>query len=334
MTSFIGPVMPFITYFLAVVLIAYFRGFWAAALTVGVAVLLVDRYMLVPGSAILFAFGRSVSEGVAGFAIASLAVALLLDLQHRTLLRARAAERIQTKIARDLQEANQALIRVNRDLELFTYSAGHDLREPLRTIALMAQMLRRDSSKEAGGLDPTQHIITASERMEKLLRDITAYVGTKRVEDALAPAVDARRVVDEVLESLSVLMQESGARVDCGDLPRVAMHDHRLAQVFQNLISNAIKYRGEAAPVIRIEAEREGDFVMFSISDNGIGIDPKYGEKIFGVFHRLHPASQYPGSGMGLAICEKIVEQYGGRIWLEESRPGAGSTFRFTVLAA
>jgi light-regulated signal transduction histidine kinase (bacteriophytochrome) len=134
-----------------------------------------------------------------------------------------------------------------------------------------------------------------------------------------------------VVESLRGPIEEAGATVIAGELPMVAMHKGRLAQVFQNLVSNAIKYRGTEAPRVHIAAEERDGWCIFSVADNGIGIAREFAEQIFGLFKRLHHQDEYPGSGIGLAICQRIVEQYGGRIWLEQSAPGRGSTFCFAI---
>jgi light-regulated signal transduction histidine kinase (bacteriophytochrome) len=167
--------------------------------------------------------------------------------------------------------------------------------------------------------------------MENLLRDLLEYAHTSRIEKTTAP-VEPSETVNEVLAALSVAINESGARVSTvTPLPQVRIHPTHLRQLFQNLISNAIRYRrpGEA-PVVEIGARREKEGVVFSISDNGIGIDKSHRKRIFGLFQRLHTADQYPGTGLGLALCKRIVELYNGRIWVE-SELGKGSTFYFIV---
>jgi light-regulated signal transduction histidine kinase (bacteriophytochrome) len=138
-------------------------------------------------------------------------------------------------------------------------------------------------------------------------------------------------VLAAVLENLKVPLQQTGAAVTQTALPVVAMHEGRLAQVFQNLIGNALKYRGPEAPRVHISASLRDGWCVLSVADNGIGIDPKFADSIFGLFKRLHTRDQYPGSGIGLSICQRIVERYGGRIWLDRSVPGEGSTFCFSV---
>jgi len=233
----------------------------------------------------------------------------------------------------ELKRSNEELRRANRDLEVFAYSASHDLQEPLRTIAISAQLIERGQTEKSLGDDATflANIRTSAGRMRALIQDLLAYTRATKYEEGQSPAVNSAQVLTEVLDSLRVLIEESGASVTSGELPDVAMHGSRLAQVFQNLIGNAIKYRGNAAPVINITAVTRDGWCVFSVVDNGMGIELEYAERIFGLFKRLHGRDEYPGSGIGLAICQRVVEQYGGRIWLERSVLGGGSTFCFSV---
>ena len=166
-------------------------------------------------------------------------------------------------------------------------------------------------------------------RMQVLIQDLLAFsrIGRQGKERG---EVDCNAAVESALKNLQAAIQESSARVECQSLPTVLAEASLLSQLFQNLIGNAIKFRASEPPVIRITAEHESHEWMFSVSDNGIGIAPDYAETIFAIFKRLHTRAEYPGSGIGLAICKKIVEQHGGRIWLE-SKSGSGSTFKFTV---
>jgi len=233
----------------------------------------------------------------------------------------------------ELKRSNEELRRANQDLEVFAYSASHDLQEPLRTIALSAQIIERNYGKQLDEKDAVflANILTASRRMGVLIQDLLAYARAAKSEEGPAPRVDSAAVVSRVLESMTASIEEAGAIVTADDLPAVAMHEGRLTQLFQNLISNAIKYRDKEAPRVHIAARSGDGCWIFSVTDNGIGIEPQYAEQIFGLFKRLHGREEYPGSGIGLAICQRVVEQYGGRIWLEESVPGRGSTFCFSV---
>ncbi|HEX4808296.1 MAG TPA: PAS domain S-box protein [Bryobacteraceae bacterium] len=235
-------------------------------------------------------------------------------------------------VQNELKRSNEELRRANQDLETFAYSASHDLQEPLRTVALAAQLLERRYIGQLQG-DAQQFlstIVQGVQRMENLIRDILAYATATKHAEGLPPSVDSGRVLAAVLENLKGLTEQAGATVSSGDLPVVSVHENRLAQLFQNLIGNALKYRGKEAPRVHISAIERDGWSVFSVVDNGIGIERKFADLIFGLFKRLHNRAEYPGSGIGLAICQRIVEQYGGRIWLEHSIPGEGSTFCFT----
>ena len=233
----------------------------------------------------------------------------------------------------ELKRSNEDLKRANRDLEVFAYSASHDLQEPIRTIAISAQLIDRTWGRQLQGEDAMflDNILAASRRMGDLTEDVLTYMRAGKSEEGPTENVDAGRVLSGVVDAFRGQIQGTGASVTAGPLPSVAMHESRLGQVFQNLIGNALKYRGKAPPRIQVAAhEREG-WHVFSISDNGIGIEPHLTDQIFGLFKRLHGRDEYPGSGVGLAICQRIVEQYQGKIWLETSVPGQGSTFCFSV---
>ncbi len=250
-----------------------------------------------------------------------------------------------SKIARDITEqlrtrealhqANKRLAQSNADLEYFAYSASHDLQEPLRMVSAYSAMLRR---KFADKLDEKAneylgYLTEGSARMERLLRDLRAFTHVSANEGGPATEVDANAVLRETLVNLRVAIEESRAEVISGPLPTVRLQEFQLEQLFQNIIGNAIHYRSGAPPRINIEAEPDGDVWKFSIQDNGIGIAAEYTETIFGMFKRLHTVAAYSGSGMGLAICQRIVERSGGSIWVE-SQLGRGSTFFFTLPAA
>ncbi|HYL75601.1 MAG TPA: ATP-binding protein [Bryobacteraceae bacterium] len=233
---------------------------------------------------------------------------------------------------RNLQAANEALQRANTDLEQFAYSASHDLQEPLRTVAVYSQLLERHLK---GLLDEEaesfiSYTVAAAKRMEVLVQDLLSYVKAATGVEPEAPPVNATRVLKETLVNLQAAVEQSGATVSSSDLPVVRVPAVHMRQLFQNLIGNAIKYRGAAAPRIEVSARRLGLQWEFAVADNGIGIDPKYATQVFGIFKRLHSSASYTGTGIGLAICQKIVERHGGRIWVE-SELGRGSIFRFTI---
>jgi PAS domain S-box-containing protein len=239
-------------------------------------------------------------------------------------------ERAQAELARTVED----LKRSNGDLEQFAYSASHDLQEPLRMVSIYSQMLQKkfESKLGASGAEYLGYILTGSKRMEQLLTDLRLFIQASAMRNDAAQEVDAGEALRRALVNLTAAIEGSGASIAHGVLPCVRMHEFQLEQLFQNLIGNAIRYRSEESPQITISAERSGREWRFSVRDNGIGIDPQYKDHIFGMFKRLHSEANYPGTGMGLAICKRIVERAGGRIWVE-SQLGRGSTFLFTVPA-
>jgi PAS domain S-box-containing protein len=240
-------------------------------------------------------------------------------------LEQRVAERTQ-----ELLRSNEALRQSNDDLNQFAYAASHDLQEPLRMVALYSQMLQR---KYVGKLDGNadqyiSYIVGGARRMEMLLKDLLTYSQTGSSAEGPAETVDFTDVIRKVLLNLQASVEQSGALITWDTIPAVHAHEIRLVQLLQNLVGNAIKYRGEDAPRIHIAALwREREWVL-SVKDNGIGIAPEYAQQIFKIFKRLH-GQDYPGTGIGLAICQRIVETYGGRIWVESE--GKGSCFFFTL---
>jgi len=233
----------------------------------------------------------------------------------------------------EIKRSNEELRRANQDLEVFAYSASHDLQEPLRTIGISAQLLERNWAQRLNGEEAMfmGNILTASHRMNVLIEDLLAYMRATKYEAGPPPTVDSAAVLADVLTSLQGLISEERATVTAAELPALVIHESRLAQVFQNLISNAIKYKSKESPRVQITAAERDGWCVFSVVDNGIGIEAQYAEQIFGLFKRLHGRDHYPGSGIGLALCQRVVEQYGGRIWLERSTPGEGSTFCFAL---
>jgi two-component system, chemotaxis family, sensor kinase Cph1 len=238
--------------------------------------------------------------------------------------------------AEALALANRELRRANEDLNQFAYSASHDLREPLRMISLYSQLLKRKygSQLDEQANQYINYAASGAQRLGSLLRDLLEYGNAIGAGSAASSEqVDMDEALQSAISNLQVAMQESGAVVTRGDLPVISWRNSHAIQVFQNLVGNAVKYRHpERPPHIEIAAERHANSWHFSVSDNGIGVDTRYHERIFGIFKRLHAAHEYEGTGIGLAICQKVVERNGGRIWLE-SEPDRGSTFYFTVPA-
>jgi signal transduction histidine kinase len=248
----------------------------------------------------------------------------------RRALREKHERMLRHQVEEDLARKVDELARSNADLEQFAYVASHDLQEPLRMVTAYTQLL---GERYRGKLDETadKFIGYASEgaqRMQVLIQDLLAFSRVGRKETC--ESVDCNTVMKEVIQTLTSAIQESGAVVTCADLPAVWADRTQMAQVFQNLIGNAIKFRGTAPPVVSVQAEKARQHWLFTVSDNGIGIAPEYAENIFVVFQRLHARTEYPGNGIGLAICKKIVERCGGKIWVE-SQAGQGSTFKFTM---
>ena len=234
-----------------------------------------------------------------------------------------------------LQKLNSELKRANEDLNQFAYSASHDLQEPLRMVAIYSQMLATEFGGRLGerGDLYIRYAVQGAKQMQMLVRDILAYTRAGDVSDQKITPVAVGLALGTVLVNLDTAIQETGAEIEAGDLPEVMVHEVHLVQLLQNLVGNALKYRGREKPKVRISAELEGDRWRISVQDNGIGIAPEYAEQVFGIFKRLHSAAEYPGTGVGLAICQKIVERYGGRIGVE-SVEGAGSVFWFTLPGA
>jgi PAS domain S-box-containing protein len=223
------------------------------------------------------------------------------------------------------------LARSNRDLEQFAYVSSHDLKEPLRMVTIYVQMLEREYGNQLDD-KARQYIRFAAEgatRMNRLIGDLLQY-SRLDIESKNKGVVDTNAVVQEVLTLLAPHIREANLEVDIAELPNVRANRTQITQLFQNLISNAIKFRRSEAPYIRISATRQGTFYQFIVEDNGIGIRPEYQHKIFVIFQRLHGRDKYPGTGIGLAICKKIVEGLGGKISIQ-SEEGQGSSFVFTI---
>ena len=223
------------------------------------------------------------------------------------------------------------LERSNRDLEQFAYVASHDLQEPLRAVSGCAQVLEQNyaSKLDSEADELITHIVDGASRMRTLINDLLKYSRVGSHGLALEP-IDSARVVRDALSNLGVALSESGAAVDVGDLPVVLADAVQFTQLFQNLLSNALKYRATEAPRIAVSARALDDDWLFSVKDNGIGIEPAYFQRIFVLFQRLHSRTDYAGTGIGLALCKRIVERHAGKIWVESSL-GHGAEFFFTL---
>jgi two-component system, sensor histidine kinase and response regulator len=234
---------------------------------------------------------------------------------------------------RQLLERSQELARSNAELERMAYVASHDLQEPLRMVASYVQLLER---RYKGRLDAEadefiSFAVEGAKRMQTLIEDLLTISRVDTKARALQP-VDCNDVAAMALAALRVAIEESGAQVHCGELPVVLGDPGQLAQLFQNLVANAIKFCRERPPQVDISAQREGRYWRIAVRDNGIGIAPEHGIRIFEMFQRLHAGHEYPGTGIGLAICKKIVERHGGAIAVAPW-PQGGSVFTFTLAA-
>jgi len=231
----------------------------------------------------------------------------------------------------ELLRTNEELAHSNAELKDFAHVVSHDLKGPLYTIDGFAKLLAR---RYKGKMDTKadefiQCIVDGIQRMQELIKDLLEYSQIGMKAKSIGP-IDCSLVVEKAISNLRAAIEENKALVTYDGLPAIIADPSQMTSLFQNLIDNAIKFRGDGTPAIHISAKRKGDEWIFSVQDNGIGIDPMDSEGIFGMFQRLHGSADYPGTGIGLATCKKIVESHGGRIWVE-SEPGKGSTFFFTI---
>jgi len=234
---------------------------------------------------------------------------------------------------RELARRTLELERSNGELERFAYVASHDLQEPLRAVASHVQILEQDYR---GRLDEEadeciRRAVEGAKRMHDLINDYLAYSRVRSGSEPLRPTSSVK-ALDSALKHLSQSIRESSASVTSDELPEVLADEVQLVQLFQNLVGNAVKFHGDEPPRVHVSAARAANTWLFSVRDNGIGIDPEHSGRIFSLFKRLHTQERYPGTGIGLAICKKIIDRHGGRIWVE-SMPGMGATFRFTLPA-
>ncbi|MGN9840835.1 sensor histidine kinase [Nonomuraea sp. H19] len=232
-------------------------------------------------------------------------------------------------------EQTEELRRSNSELEQFAYVASHDLQEPLRKVASFTQMLeqRYGPQLDERARQYIHYAVDGAKRMQLLINDLLDFSRVGRVTGERT-VIDSDEALNSALENLSATIEDTGTTVTRDELPKVKGNRLQLTQLFQNLIENAMKFRSEEPPRVHIGVRRSGDKWEFTCSDNGIGIEPKYADRIFLIFQRLHPRDVYPGTGIGLALCRKIVEYHGGQLWLDRGAEGQGSTFRWTLPAA
>ena len=230
-----------------------------------------------------------------------------------------------------LSRYSEDLARSNSDLQQFAYVASHDLQEPLRMVSSYTQLLARryQGQLDADADEFIGYAVDGATRMQTLINDLLDYSRLGAPEKSFE-AVDCNGLLDQIVADLRPNIEESRAEISYSNLPTLNADRSQVAQVFRNLIGNAMKFRGEEPPRIRVSAGRLGAEWLFSVSDNGIGIEPEYADRVFVIFQRLVTREQYPGTGIGLAICKRIVENHGGRIWFE-SQPGKGTNFFFLI---
>ena len=331
----LGSQFDYLTYFPAVTMSALYGGLRAGIVSTLLSCLLSLLFLRPAGGGDLPL--RFTGISILVFLASGGLVSLIVENMHRARAQAAAAEaRAAAALEREraaatLRQTVDELQRSNRELEQFAYVASHDLQEPLRMVLVFLGRLGesckdRLSDKEALYLASARG---GAERMRVLIHDLLAYsrVGAQAREAAPVALQDA---LDQALENLAEAIREAGAQVTQDPLPIVQGNRPQLTQILQNLLGNAIKFRAADPAAIHVSARHQGSQWLCSVEDNGIGLDPRFGERIFELFQRLHTGDQHPGTGIGLAICRKIVECHGGSIWVE-SRPGRGSTFFFTL---
>jgi len=277
--------------------------------------------------------GEGIRRGLDGYVVKSSAGYLALAATVRE-----AVERAERRVAAtgpaeggDLAERAAALVRSNAELQQFSYAISHDLQEPLHLISRYAQLV---AERYGGKLDLDAqrylaHVMTSAARMQAMINDVLEYARVATRGRDFQP-VSSEGLVVEAVANLRLTIDESDADVTWHDLPTVVVDPGQMVQLFQNLIGNAVKFRGRERPRVQVSAVETDDAWVFAVLDNGIGIAEEALERIFGMFQRLHTAEEFPGTGIGLAICKRIVERHGGQIWAT-SKPGEGSTFYFTL---
>ncbi|MDD4888610.1 MAG: ATP-binding protein [Phycisphaerae bacterium] len=339
-----GTLPTYITFYPAVMLVAILAGVGPGLLATLFSALWVAYWVIEPRDS--FAIPHLVDQiGMALFSLVGIFMSLGAESLRRSWRRTAAYEReriirqgeqavakIREQAEEELRRMVAELERSNRDLEQFAYVASHDLQEPLRQVKGFAQLLsdRYGPSLDEKATEYLRFIADGTARMSSLVSDLLSYsrVGA---QERKRTAVDMNGAIEGAMANLQAAVADANATVTHDDLPRVTGDSTQMSQLFQNLVGNAIKFRRDGVPPrIHVAAQADGHECTFRVSDNGIGIDPAHFDRVFLIFQRLHGRGQFPGTGIGLAICKKIVEQHGGRIWVESS-PGQGSTFCFSL---
>jgi light-regulated signal transduction histidine kinase (bacteriophytochrome) len=321
-----GGKAPLVFFTIAVALSAAYDGLWVGVFSTLVSVVLAG--LLFEQSIFLLALSQS---SLLLFAALGVTISAIIQLLHRANANV-AAARTQLELAnKQLSQRTEALARSNEELQRFAYAVSHDLQAPLRNIGtLTALLLRRNNTMlDQQSKDCAEMIVGGVHRMESMIKGLLDYSAATTDMHRWA-ASNSNAVLEQVVHDLRYLIDAQNAVISCDALPTIQANEARLAQVFFNIIANAIKYRSNRKPEIHIAATDNGTEWVFKVTDNGIGIDMRYADEIFGLFKRVHSSDEYEGNGIGLALCKAIIERHGGRIWVESER-GKGSTFSFTI---
>ena len=311
---------------IAVALSAAYGGLWPGLFTTLLSVFMAG--FLFQNSTFLLALSQS---GLILFALLGGTISAIIHLLHRANADVVAARTQLERANKQLSQRTNALSRSNEELKQFAYALSHDLQGPLRNVGTLTALLVRRNNEilDKDSKEYAQLIVAGIQRMESMIKGLLDYTtATVAIQDRAVS--NSNTVFEQVLHSLRYLIDTECAVITFDALPIVQANDDRLAQVFSNLIANAIKYRGNRKPAIHVTATDNGTEWIFKVKDNGIGIDMNYADEIFNLFKRLHSPEEYDGSGIGLAVCKTVIERFGGQIWVE-SEPGKGSTFFFTI---
>jgi light-regulated signal transduction histidine kinase (bacteriophytochrome) len=321
-----GGKAPLLFFTIAVVLSAAYGGLLAGVLSTVLGMIMAG--WLFEHS--LFSLALSQSTLVL-FTALGVTISAIIQLLRRANAQVAAARTQLEQANKQLAERTKALSRSNEELKRFAYAVSHDLQTPLRNIATLTALLVRRNSEILDD-DSTQYgrlIVSGVQRMESMIKGLLGYAAATADEHD-GTSADSKIVLEQVVQQLRYMIDAEGASLTFDALPIVQANEHHLAQLFSNLITNAIKYRAARQPEIHITAKDEGTEWVFAVADNGIGIDMKHADEIFALFKRLDSSDECEGSGVGLAICKAVVQRYGGNIWVE-SELGQGSTFFFTI---
>jgi signal transduction histidine kinase len=322
----LGGKSTLIFFAIAVALSAAYGGLWPGLFTTLLSVFATG--LLFQNSTYLLAQSQS---NLVLFGVLGVTISAIIHLLHRANASVVTARTQLERANQQLSERTDALSRSNEELRQFAYALSHDLQAPLRNIGTLTALLVRRNNQilDEDSKEYAQLIVNGVQRMESMIKGLLDYT-TATVDIQHRAVSNSNTVFEKVLDSLRYLIDTEGAVITCEELPIVQANDDRLGQVFSNLITNAIKYRGSQKPKIHVTATDQGTKWIFKVADNGIGIDMQHAGEIFILFKRLPGSEECDGSGIGLAVCKTVIERFGGQIWVE-SEPGKGSTFFFTI---